>query len=117
MSQPKQMEVVDYYLGAEYFKSPLELREELLHAESLYNKNKTSKQNIDFGGRNQQIDVSTNKKCCAKKYKYSDSNTNTHILLYTDDSGVGGVAQYNHLILCQVATLGYQVSCVQETEF
>ncbi len=38
----------------------------------------------------------------------------TRILLYTDDSGMGGVAQYNHSILCQIAALNYQVYCVQE---
>lgn len=38
----------------------------------------------------------------------------THILLYNaDDPGVGGLAQYNHAILCQLALLGYQVTCVQ----
>ncbi|MEG3896116.1 MULTISPECIES: glycosyltransferase [unclassified Microcoleus] len=37
-----------------------------------------------------------------------------HILLYnTDDPGVGGLAQYNHAILCQLALLGYRVTCVQ----
>jgi glycosyltransferase involved in cell wall biosynthesis len=30
------------------------------------------------------------------------------ILLYTDDSGEGGVALYNHLLLCELAVLGYQ---------
>lgn len=38
----------------------------------------------------------------------------SHILLYnTDDPGVGGLAQYNHAILCQLALLGYRVTCVQ----
>lgn len=37
-----------------------------------------------------------------------------HILLYNaDDPGVGGLAQYNHAILCQLAMLGYRVTCVQ----
>lgn len=40
-------------------------------------------------------------------------NTNQHILLYTDDYGLGGVAQYNHSILLELARLGYRVSCVQ----
>jgi len=31
------------------------------------------------------------------------------ILLYTDDSGDGGVALYDHLVLCELAALGYQV--------
>ena len=42
------------------------------------------------------------------------SRRETHILLYnTDDPGVGGLAQYNHAILCQLALLGYRVTCVQ----
>jgi predicted O-linked N-acetylglucosamine transferase (SPINDLY family)/cephalosporin hydroxylase len=36
-----------------------------------------------------------------------------HILLYTDDPGVGGVAQYNHAIVSGLVALGYQVTCVQ----
>lgn len=36
-----------------------------------------------------------------------------HLLLYTDDPGMGGVAQYNHAILGGLAASGYQVSCVQ----
>lgn len=35
------------------------------------------------------------------------------ILLYTDDAQWGGVAQYNHSILCSLATTGYDVTCVQ----
>jgi glycosyltransferase involved in cell wall biosynthesis len=31
------------------------------------------------------------------------------ILLYTDDSGEGGVASYNHSLLCHLATLSYQI--------
>ncbi|MEG4352393.1 glycosyltransferase [Microcoleus sp. LAD1_D3] len=42
------------------------------------------------------------------------SEAQAHILLYnTDDPGVGGLAQYNHAILCQLALLGYRVTCVQ----
>jgi glycosyltransferase involved in cell wall biosynthesis len=42
------------------------------------------------------------------------SKPRAHILLYnTDDPGVGGLAQYNHAILCQLALLGYRVTCVQ----
>jgi glycosyltransferase involved in cell wall biosynthesis len=42
------------------------------------------------------------------------SKARAHILLYnTDDPGVGGLAQYNHAILCQLALLGYRVTCVQ----
>jgi len=36
-----------------------------------------------------------------------------HILLYTDDPQVGGVAQYNHSILCGLVKRGYRVTCVQ----
>jgi glycosyltransferase involved in cell wall biosynthesis len=42
------------------------------------------------------------------------SRRESHILLYnTDDPGVGGLAQYNHAILCKLALLGYRVTCVQ----
>ncbi|MEG4168011.1 MULTISPECIES: glycosyltransferase [unclassified Microcoleus] len=38
----------------------------------------------------------------------------SHILLYnTDDPGVGGLAQYNHALLCKLALLGYRVTCLQ----
>ncbi len=36
-----------------------------------------------------------------------------HILLYTDDPGIGEVAQYNHTLLCDLAALGYRLTCVQ----
>ncbi|BBD57757.1 macrocin-O-methyltransferase domain-containing protein [Nostoc sp. HK-01] len=38
---------------------------------------------------------------------------NQHILLSTEDPGVGGVAQYNHALLCKLAKLGYRVTCLQ----
>ncbi|MEQ8752029.1 MAG: glycosyltransferase [Coleofasciculus sp. G1-WW12-02] len=38
---------------------------------------------------------------------------NKHIVLCTDDPGIGGVAQYNHSILCGLVKLGYRVSCLQ----
>jgi len=38
---------------------------------------------------------------------------NQHILLYSDDPGPGGVAQYNHMLLCGLAALGYRLTCVQ----
>jgi glycosyltransferase involved in cell wall biosynthesis len=38
---------------------------------------------------------------------------NDRLLLYTEDPGVGGVAVYNHAILCYLATVGYHVTCVQ----
>jgi predicted O-linked N-acetylglucosamine transferase (SPINDLY family)/predicted O-methyltransferase YrrM/SAM-dependent methyltransferase len=40
-------------------------------------------------------------------------NQNQHILLYTDDPSIYGVGQYNHTILCELARLGYKVTCVQ----
>jgi predicted O-linked N-acetylglucosamine transferase (SPINDLY family)/glycosyltransferase involved in cell wall biosynthesis len=36
-----------------------------------------------------------------------------HILVYTDDPGIYGVAQYNHAIIKGLVTNGYRVSCVQ----
>ena len=36
-----------------------------------------------------------------------------HILLYSDDPGTGGVAQYNHTLLCSLVALGYRLTCVQ----
>ncbi len=36
-----------------------------------------------------------------------------HILLYTDDPGIYGVAQYNHAIIKGLVANGYRVSCVQ----
>ncbi|MBE9039616.1 glycosyltransferase family 4 protein [Oscillatoriales cyanobacterium LEGE 11467] len=35
-----------------------------------------------------------------------------HILLYTDDLGIGGVAQFNHSLLCHFASLGYWLTHV-----
>ena len=35
-----------------------------------------------------------------------------HILLYTDDLGIGGVAQFNHSLLCHLAGLGYSLTHV-----
>jgi predicted O-linked N-acetylglucosamine transferase (SPINDLY family)/glycosyltransferase involved in cell wall biosynthesis len=36
-----------------------------------------------------------------------------HILLYTDDPEYGGVAQYNHSLMCGLVAAGYRVTCVQ----
>jgi glycosyltransferase involved in cell wall biosynthesis len=37
-----------------------------------------------------------------------------HIMLMnTDDPGIGGLAQYDHLILCELAKLGYRVTAVR----
>ena len=60
--------------------------------------------------QSQQSSIPTPSKPRAAKL----SRRETHILLYnTDDPGVGGLAQYNHAILCQLALLGYRVTCVQ----
>ena len=40
-----------------------------------------------------------------------------HLLLYTDDLGIGGVRQCNHAIVCHFATSGYQVSHVHYRDF
>ncbi len=40
-----------------------------------------------------------------------------HILLYSDDPGIGEVAQYNHMLLCGLAALGYRLTCVQSQIF
>jgi hypothetical protein len=36
-----------------------------------------------------------------------------HVLLYTDDTEMGGVSQYNHIVLCALAARGHTVTCVQ----
>jgi glycosyltransferase involved in cell wall biosynthesis/predicted O-methyltransferase YrrM len=36
-----------------------------------------------------------------------------HVLLYTDDPGAGGVAQYNHALLCHLAGRGFHLTCAQ----
>jgi glycosyltransferase involved in cell wall biosynthesis/predicted O-methyltransferase YrrM len=40
-------------------------------------------------------------------------NSSYHVLVYTEDPGVGGVAQYNHALLSALAVRGYRVSCAQ----
>ncbi|MEH1965727.1 glycosyltransferase [Nostoc sp.] len=42
---------------------------------------------------------------------------NKHILLSTKDPGVGGVAQYNHSLLCGLVKLGYRITCLQPQAF
>jgi hypothetical protein len=37
----------------------------------------------------------------------------TSVLLYTDDHAIGGVAQYNHALLCGLAQRGYRITCAQ----
>jgi glycosyltransferase involved in cell wall biosynthesis/predicted O-methyltransferase YrrM len=44
-------------------------------------------------------------------------NTYKHILLATEDPGVGGVAQYNHSLLCALASLGCRVTSLQPPAF
>ncbi|WP_293128815.1 glycosyltransferase [Microcoleus sp. bin38.metabat.b11b12b14.051] len=36
-----------------------------------------------------------------------------HVLLYAEDHGIGGLAQFNHSLLCKLATDGYRVTSVQ----
>jgi hypothetical protein len=36
-----------------------------------------------------------------------------HILLYTDEPGIGGIAQYNHAMLQGLHHRGYRVTVVQ----
>ncbi|NJN88091.1 MAG: glycosyltransferase [Leptolyngbyaceae cyanobacterium SL_7_1] len=36
-----------------------------------------------------------------------------HILIYSDDHGVGGVAQYNHMVALSLSQRGYRVTSVQ----
>jgi len=36
-----------------------------------------------------------------------------HVLLYTEDPGVGGLAQFNHSLMCKLAAEGYRVTSVQ----
>ncbi|VXD22702.1 Glycosyl transferase [Planktothrix serta PCC 8927] len=44
----------------------------------------------------------------------TSSPNKPHILLMnTDDPGIGGLAQYDHLILCELAKLGYRVTAVR----
>ncbi|WP_413161550.1 glycosyltransferase [Capilliphycus salinus ALCB114379] len=35
------------------------------------------------------------------------------VLMNTDDPGIGGLAQYDHLILCQLAKMGHQVTAIR----
>ncbi|MBE9164401.1 glycosyltransferase [Tychonema sp. LEGE 06208] len=37
----------------------------------------------------------------------------THVLMYTEDHGVGGLAQFNHSLLCKLVADGYRVTSVQ----
>jgi glycosyltransferase involved in cell wall biosynthesis len=45
--------------------------------------------------------------------KAPDHEKARHVLLYTDDPESGGVAQYNHSILCGLAHAGYRTACMQ----
>jgi len=42
---------------------------------------------------------------------------NNHIFLSTDDSGVGGVAQYNHSLACGLIGLGYRVTYLRPQNY
>lgn len=60
------------------------------------------------------LTVMTNPPTSQQSSIFAPQTARSHILLYnTDDAGVGGVAQYNHAILCQLALSGYRVTCVQ----
>ncbi|MCB8778663.1 glycosyltransferase [Planktothrix agardhii 1032] len=48
------------------------------------------------------------------KSTLTPASNKPHILLInTDDPGIGGLAQYDHLILCELAKLGYRVTAVR----
>lgn len=55
------------------------------------------------------LKLSVNHKTTHQKVDNLNSN---HILLYSDDPGVGGIWQYNHAMVCHLASLGYQVTHV-----
>jgi glycosyltransferase involved in cell wall biosynthesis len=38
----------------------------------------------------------------------------TNVLLYTDDADAGGVAQYNHALVCELAKHHYRITCVHK---
>lgn len=40
-------------------------------------------------------------------------STLSRVLVYSDDLGLGGVAQYNHALLCGLAQRGHPVTCVR----
>jgi hypothetical protein len=43
----------------------------------------------------------------------SDRKLAGHVLLYAEDHGIGGLAQFNHSLLCKLAADGYRVTSVQ----
>ncbi|MGC9524847.1 MAG: glycosyltransferase [Limnospira sp.] len=43
----------------------------------------------------------------------ADSLNRHIVLINTDDPGIGGLAQYDHMVLCQLAKMGYQVTAVR----
>ncbi|MGB3402772.1 MAG: glycosyltransferase [Microcoleaceae cyanobacterium] len=52
--------------------------------------------------------------CLFSKISVRDAEEKPHILLMnTDDPGIGGLAQYDHLIMCQLANMGYKVTAVR----
>jgi predicted O-linked N-acetylglucosamine transferase (SPINDLY family)/predicted SAM-dependent methyltransferase/glycosyltransferase involved in cell wall biosynthesis/predicted O-methyltransferase YrrM len=54
--------------------------------------------------------------CIEREYKTNtnaNKNSEKHILLYTDDPGIYGVAQHNHAIIKGLVANGYRVSCIQ----
>ncbi len=47
------------------------------------------------------------------QYQPLQQEKSKKLLLYTDDFGLGGVAQHNHSLVCGFASLGYSVTLVQ----
>lgn len=43
--------------------------------------------------------------------------SNRHILVYAEDHGVGGMALFNHSLLCRLVSEGYQVTSVQSQTY
>ncbi|MEL7038617.1 MAG: glycosyltransferase [Cyanobacteria bacterium J06592_8] len=59
----------------------------------------------------QAMNFLMNKTTSSSHQNFSDQK---HILLMnTDDPGIGGLAQYDHLILCQLAKMGYKVTAIR----
>ncbi|MBE9143988.1 glycosyltransferase [Planktothrix mougeotii] len=52
------------------------------------------------------------------KPQLTPATNKPHIMLMnTDDPGIGGLAQYDHLILCELAKLGYRVTAVRPQHY
>ena len=110
-SSAEQQEVVDSYLGAEFLQAPHELRQTLLEVEELYCQARRPYRAVGSTAYHDQTPRSS--ALDPLRLSADDSAHARHILLYTDDSRAGGVAQYNHSVLCKLVELGYRVSLVQ----